>query len=263
MADEVAYRPVTGEETRRAVRGHWDDAADDYQAEHGAFLRDVGFVWCPEGWDEAEVGLLGDVAGRRVLEVGCGGAQCARWLAAQGAWPVALDLSGGQLRHAARLGEESGITVPLVLGDAARLPFADASFDLACSAFGAIGFSDDSAGIMREVSRVLRRGGRWVFSWSHPFRWVFTDSGALRVTRSYFDRTPYVESNASGPTYVEHHRTVGDRVREIAAAGLVLVDLHEPEWPGPQHRAWDHNWTAQRGQRVPGTSIWVTEKPAR
>ncbi len=55
------------------------------------------------------------------------------------------------------------------------------------------------------------------------------------MRQSYFDRTPYVEQDETGAaTYVEHHRTLGDRVREISAAGLVLVDLVEPEWPdGP------------------------------
>ncbi|MEV4089786.1 hypothetical protein AB0J43_56920, partial [Nonomuraea fuscirosea] len=43
----------------RANRGWWDGNADDYQVEHGGFLRDSGFVWGPEGLDEAAAGLLG------------------------------------------------------------------------------------------------------------------------------------------------------------------------------------------------------------
>ena len=94
---------------------------------------------------------------------------------------------------------------------------------------------------MREVARVLRPGGRWVFAVNHPMRWMFSDDpgpDGLTVTQSYFDRTPYVEVDAAGvPTYVEHHRTLGDRVRDVVAAGLVLDDLVEPEWPdGPRDR---------------------------
>ncbi len=69
--------------------------------------------------------------------------------------------------------------------------------------------------VMREVARVLRPGGRWVFAVNHPMRWMFSDDpgpDGLTVTQSYFDRTPYVEVDAAGvPTYVEHHRTLGDR----------------------------------------------------
>lgn len=257
---------VTQAETRGAQRAHWDASADVYQAEHGAFLGDARFVWCPEGLDEADAHLLGDVSGRRVLEVGCGAAQCGRWLAAQGASVVAFDISAGQLRHAIRLGEGSGSTVALVQADAEAFPFVDAAFDVVFTSFGAVGFVQDSAQLMREAARVLRPGGRWVFSWSHPIRWAFPDDGGpdgLTVSQPYFDRTPYVETGPDGvPNYVEHHRTIGDRVREIAAAGLSLVDVVEPEWPDdPTHPEWSPNWSALRGRLIPGTAIWVTRKP--
>ena len=81
------------------------------------------------------------------------------------------------------------------------LPFADESFDLACSAFGAVQFVADSAAVMREVARVLRPGGRWVFAVSHPVRWSLPDDpgeGGLVVRYSYFDRRPYVEQDEEG-----------------------------------------------------------------
>ncbi len=62
-------------------------------------------------------------------------------------------------------------------------------------------------------------------------------------------------------TYVEHHRTLGDRVREISAAGLVLVDLVEPEWPEGHDEAWGA-WSPLRGRLFPGTAVFVCRKPA-
>lgn len=64
------------------------------------------------------------------------------------------------------------------------------------------------------------------------------------------------------PTYVEHHRTLGDRVREIVAADLTLIDLIEPDWPEWLDREWGQ-WSPLRGRIFPGTAIFVTEKPAR
>ncbi len=270
MADDVlpgttgVTRRAAGlEETTDANRRWWDWAADSYQDEHGAFLGDADFVWCPEGLREADARLLGDVAGRRVLEIGCGAAQCSRWLAGQGAAAVGVDLSAAQLAHARAIDARLGTGVPLALADAQRLPFRDGAFDLACSAFGAVPFVADSAAVMREVARVLRPGGRWVFCVTHPLRWCFPDDPGprgLTVEASYFDRTPYVEVDADGTaTYVEHHRTLGDRVREIVAAGLVLTDVVEPEWPAGHEREWGQ-WSPLRGRLVPGTAIFVCDR---
>ena len=260
----IVARKVGSAESVRANRLWWDADADAYHREHGEFLGEVGFRWCPEGLTEDDAGLLGNVECKRVLEVGCGSAPCARWLATRGADVVAFDLSAGMLRHARAAGARTGVTIPLVQADAERLPFRSGVFDLACSSFGAVPFVADSAGLMREVARVLRPGGRWVFSVTHPIRWVFADDpgpDGLIARTSYFDRTPYVEVDADGlATYVEHHRTLGDRIREIVAAGLRLVDLIEPEWPPEHLQVWGQ-WSPLRGALVPGTAIYVCEKP--
>jgi SAM-dependent methyltransferase len=263
----VEHRQAGPAESARANRRWWDAEAGAYQAEHGAFLGDADFVWCPEGLREADAGLLGDVRGRAVLEIGCGAAQCARWLVSAGAHVTAFDISAGQLREARRLDARSGTRVDrLVQADAQRLPFADDAFDVVCSAFGAIPFVADSAAVMAEVARVLRPGGRFAFSVTHPTRWVFPDDpgpGGLTVAQSYFDRTPYVEVDEAGEaSYVEHHRTLGDRLRELVAGGLTLVDLVEPEWPAGHQRAWGQ-WSPLRGRLMPGTAIFVADKPRR
>jgi SAM-dependent methyltransferase len=256
----VERRPVDTSETVAANRRWWDREAPGYQREHGGFLGDADFVWGPEGLREADARLLGDVVGRRVLEVGAGAAQCARWLLGQGAQVVALDLSVAQLRQSRRIdAARGGPAVALVQADAGRLPLADACVDLACSSYGAMPFVADSAAVMGEVARVLRPEGRWVFSVTHPIRWSLPDDpgpGGLRVTSSYFDRTPYVELGAAGEVvYVEHHRTLGDVVREITGAGMTLVDLVEPEWPVDNTRVWG-GWSPLRGRLIPGTVIF-------
>jgi SAM-dependent methyltransferase len=260
----VTRRAAGADETRVAGRSYWDRYSADYRDEHGEFLGDARFVWCPEDLDEADARLLGDVTDKDVLEVGAGGAQCSRWLLTQGARPVALDLSGEQLRWSQDIDERTGSRVPVVQADAMALPFADASFDLACSAYGAVPFVADPAAVMREVARVLRPGGRWVFSVTHPIRWAFPDDpgrGGLTVEGSYFDRKAYVEHDDAGrATYVEHHRTLGDRVREIVEAGLVLEDVIEPEWPKAHKRTWGP-WSPLRGKKIPGTAIFVCSKP--
>ncbi|GHJ38299.1 SAM-dependent methyltransferase [Streptomyces sp. TS71-3] len=284
---EATRRTASAAESSRANRGWWDRNADEYQHDHGVFLGDDRFVWGPEGLDEAEAGLLGPpaaLAGLRVLEVGAGAAQCSRWLAAQGARPVAMDLSHRQLQHALRLADgptedapaagQGGSKAPdgshgpsggvrLVQADATALPFADGSFDLACSAYGALPFVAEPVRVLAEVHRVLRPGGRFVFSVTHPIRWAFPDEPGpegLSVSASYFDRTPYVEQDEEGrAVYVEHHRTLGDRVRDVVGAGFRLVDLVEPEWPSWNGQEWG-GWSPLRGNLIPGTAIFVCER---
>jgi SAM-dependent methyltransferase len=262
-----ASRPAGPAESARANRAWWDAEAPAYYEEHGSFLGDADLLWCPEGLREADARLLGDVRDQDVLELGCGAAQGARWLVGAGARVTAFDVSYGQLAQARRLDLLTGVSVDrLVQADAQALPFRAAAFDIVASAFGALPFVADTAGTMREIARVLRPGGRVVFSVTHPVRWSFPDDpgpAGLTAGQSYFDRTPYVEVDETGAaTYVEHHRTFGDRIRDVVGAGLTVVDVIEPEWPEGHDQVWGQ-WSPLRGRLLPGSAIFVCEKPAR
>lgn len=264
MRGFAGYRRIPDDDGARATRSWWDANAGAYLTEHGDFLGAADFCWCPEGLREADARLLGDVAGRRVLEVGAGAAQCSRWLIGQGAEVVATDVSAGMLAQARRLTGATGAVVPLVLADARALPLADASVDIAFTAYGAIPFVPDASRIHREVARVLRPGGRWAFATTHPIRWAFPDDpgeAGLTVSRSYFDRTPYVEYADDGALEVaEYHRTVGDHVTEVVQAGLIVERVVEPEWPPENRRVWG-GWSPRRGEVIPGTLIVVCRRP--
>ncbi len=258
-------RPATEGESRRANGPDWDRYADEYQATHGAFLGDIGFVWGPEGLTEKELGILGDVADRDVLELGSGAGQCSRWVRSQGGRSYGLDLSHRQLQHGLRLDEATGVPVPSVQATATALPYASDSFDIVFCSFGALQFVADIDVAIAEVVRVLRPGGRFAFSITHPTRWMFPDDPGhegLLASQSYWDRTPYVEvSDVTGETaYVEHHRTLGDWVALLAGAGFRITDLVEPEWPPGHDRAWG-GWSQVRGLLTPGTAIFGADHP--
>jgi SAM-dependent methyltransferase len=261
----VERRRVDEHDSLKANRADWDRYADEYQATHGEFLGDVGFLWGPEGVREDDLHALGVVAGRRVLELGCGAGQCSRWVLAHGGLPVGLDVSMRQLQHSRRIDLSLETLVPTVCAGAAALPFADATFDIVFSAFGALQFIADADALVDEIARVTRPGGRLAFSVTHPTRWMFPDDpgeGGLVASQPYWDRTPYVEvDDESGQTsYVEHHRTLGDWVRAVVGAGLVLEDLVEPEWTAGRTENWGQ-WSPERGALVPGTLVLVCRRP--
>ncbi|UFU04416.1 class I SAM-dependent methyltransferase [Ruania suaedae] len=264
-ATRAGYEVVDPAAAAGANARWWSEEAADYLGEHGDFLGDADFRWCPEGLRESEAALLGDLASlraSRVLEIGAGAAQCSRWLRSRGVEVTASDVAPGMARAAAELDRRTGVPVPYVVADARALPLRDGSVDVVFTAFGAIPFVPDAHRVHAEAARVLRPGGRWVCAVVHPMRWAFPDdptSAGLTVVRPYFDRTPYAELDASGrPLYAEFHRTVGDHVRDLVAAGFTVVDLVEPEWqPGNTH-VWG-GWGPERGALLPGTMILVAE----
>lgn len=269
--DRVSRRAASHDETVRADRAWWDAEAETYYAEHGAFLGDADLVWGPEGWTEEDLGLLGPVAGLDVLEVGAGAAQGGRWCARQGARVLSSDLSAGMLRVGRRIDVRAEADGLLPAGptaylqcDGARLPLAGASFDVVLTAHGVLAFVPDAERALREWARVLRPGGRCVFSLPHPVRWTLPDvpgPEGLVVRHSYFDRRAYVEETDGGRViYAEHHRTLGDLVRAVVAAGLVVEDLVEPPWPQGREHTWG-GWSRVRGELLPGTLVVCARRP--
>src|SRR5438270_13379785 len=121
----------------------WNLQSDEYQDRHGPQLAaSGGLAWGVWQIPESELQVLGEVAGRRVLELGCGAAQWSIALHRLGADVTGLDLSERQLEHARRLMAVAGVDFPLVAGSAESPPFADGSFELVFCDHGAMTFAD-------------------------------------------------------------------------------------------------------------------------
>jgi ubiquinone/menaquinone biosynthesis C-methylase UbiE len=148
-------------------RKGWNTISASYQASTRISTDDVHYGPLAPG--ERELGLLGDVAGKRILEVGCGGGQNAIALTRWGATCVGVDPSTAQLDHAHRLARELDVEVQFDSGVAQDLTsFPDESFDLVLSSY-AFDYVADLQQVYREAWRVLKPGGLFVFCLSHPW----------------------------------------------------------------------------------------------
>jgi SAM-dependent methyltransferase len=249
---------VTSSDHERRNREFWDADADDYQAAHSPRLDAA--TWGVWELPESEVGVVGDVAGLDVLELGCGDARWSVHLARAGARVVALDLSQGQLRHARALLAATGAHVALVGASAEHVPLAPDHFDLVLCDHGAMSFCDPDRSVP-EVARLLRRGGRLVFSHTTPWpylAWNFEkERVGRRLRRSYFGIRRF--DDGAGDGTVDFQLPYGEWIRCFRRNGLVVDDLVELRAPEHATTSFD-DFDARWARRWPAEQIWVTRK---
>ncbi|HEX4863684.1 MAG TPA: class I SAM-dependent methyltransferase [Acidimicrobiales bacterium] len=211
------------------IAAAWDRGAAEYQA-RANLPTDVAH-YGPDLPTEADLRLLGDLKGKRVLELGCGAAQCSIAFAKHGATAIGVDFSSEQLALARELAEREEVRVELRHGDMADLAFLRAdSIDLVFSAF-AFGYVEDLNRVFRQVHRVLKVGAPLVFSLPHPATHLIddgsTDAG-LSIRRSYFDRRP-IESSWGGIRTTGYHHTFADLYMGLARSSYRVDLVLEPE----------------------------------
>ena len=217
----------------------WDRHAAAYQA--GAQLPTDVAHYGPDIGTEADYRLLGDLKGKRVLELGCGGAQCSIAFAKQGATAIGIDFSSEMLAFARRLCEREEVRVELRHGDLADLAFLrQDSIDLAFSAY-TFGYVEDLNRVFRQVHRVLKVGGSLVFSLPHPAYDMIDDDSEqpLLVRRSYFDRSP-IDYMFNGIAFTDYHHTFSDLFTSLSRASYRVDTVLEPEpvHGGPRSQFW-------------------------
>lgn len=150
------------------------------------------------GWRRATRAALGLRPGERVLDVGAGTGVSTEELTRSGAFAVGADLSIGMLRA----GKQTRPEVPLLAGDALRLPFPDATFDAVTISF-ALRNVVDSEAALRELGRVTRPGGRLVVcEFSHPVNPAFRTVYLQYLMRSLPAVATAVSSNPDAYVYL-------------------------------------------------------------
>jgi SAM-dependent methyltransferase len=237
-------------------RAAWDAASDEYQERHREFIGRAEPRWGMWQLPESELGILGDVEGKDVLEYGCGAAQWSILLARAGARPVGLDNSGRQLEHARELMAEADVEFPLVHASAGEAPFDDESFDIVFCDHGAMTFADPYATVP-EVARLLRPGGLFAFSQTTPLALLCFDVKADTVRpellRPLFGlhRIDWVEHEP-----VEFNLPQGRWLDLFRANGFVVEDLLEVQPPEGASSTYRSAEETEWARRWPMEQIW-------
>lgn len=221
----------------------WESLAAWYDEKQG----DTGDLWHRTLIDPALLRVLGEVRGLRILDLGCGNGYLSRRFARAGARVVGVDSSAPIIQRAKARESAEPLGIAYHAADAAHLDFLRADrFDVVVSNMALMDM-EDAEGAIREVGRVLRKGGRLVASISHPcfdqgtsstwllersFRSLKVSRRITRYRRPFAEEIPWgIEEKAV--TTTGYHRPLSWYARALRDAGLLILSLEEPE-PTPE-----------------------------
>jgi SAM-dependent methyltransferase len=235
-------------------RGYWDGMADDWVAPGRRNWQAAEPSWGVWGVPQSEVAMIpDDVAGLDVVELGCGTGYVSAWLARRGARPVGLDNSARQLATARAFQAEFGVRYPLVHADAERAPFADGSFDLAVSEYGAAIWCDPYRWIP-EAARLLRPGGRLAFLGNSVLSMLCAPDEGVPTDRLLRGQAG-IGRLAWPDEGVEFHLSHGEMIRLLRRCGFEVEDLIEVY--GPEGATSTDDWvSAEWSRRWPTEEVW-------
>ena len=182
--------------------------------------------------------FMGDVRGKRILDLGCGEGGYSRELAKRGAELVAVDCSAKAVAYAEALARKEDLPIAHLVRNSCDL------FDIASERFDIVLCSmmlmdcEDFDGTLREAYRVLKPGGRLFASVLHPCFDGNHETGIGRqgtgldrqvVVMNYFEPREW-EAPLWGGTIpvIWRHRTMEDYVKAFIRSGFTIADLNEP-----------------------------------
>jgi SAM-dependent methyltransferase len=248
-----------------ANRSHWDAQAPQWIApaerNWGAAEPNWGIWATPESTLQL---LPEDMADLDAIELGCGTAYVAAWMARRGARVVGIDNSERQLDTARRLARDHGVELTLVHGNAETVPYDDGSFDFAISEYGAAIWCDPYVWIP-EAHRLLRAGGSLVFLGNTPLTLVCTPLDGSspctdRLERGYFSlhRLDWRDA-VDDPGGIEFNLPISQWFRLFRETGFEVVDYIEIQAPGSGSEV-NFFVTADWARRFLSEQVWKLRK---
>ena len=257
-----------------ANRRHWNNQATTWEER---LNRDGRWRRCHKEPELAFEGgalstireMVDDLRNKQVCIIGSGDNMAAYALSGLGAAVTSTDISEERLKLAADRAEILGVSIDFVRSDAANLGFADDStFDLVCSTNGFFVWIADLGAVFREVSRILKPRGAYVFYDIHPFMRPWKEQVTpIEMEKPYWDVGPFRES--ADESY-EFSWTLADLLNPLAQAGLTLKKVVESSaqdpgfWQGSDDPSdIDESLLDWRANPRAGLPVWLTVAASR
>ncbi|HXZ56643.1 MAG TPA: methyltransferase domain-containing protein [Gaiellaceae bacterium] len=236
---------ANAEYTDRSARSAWAEEEITYGQWHAR---------------ESELRVLPEIAGKDVIELGCGTAYFGAWLKRAGARRVVgVDITPAQLETARRMDAEFGLGLELIEANAEDVPLPDGTFDVVVSEYGASIWCDPARWIP-EAARLLRPGGELFFLRGSTLRILCApDEGKTTERLARPQKGLYKLVWEDDDPGVEFHPGMAEMLAILRANGFELLDFRELFAPddATDHEfyddppvAWAKQWPAEEIWRL-------------
>ncbi len=242
------------------LRETWNKMAPHYHAKYGNAIMFYE--------KSMHLKLMGNVKEKKLLDLGCGSGETSVFFAKEGAIVTGVDISDEQIKMAKELANKEKVKVLFIRGKMENLSLIkNNNYDIINSSH-AIHYVEKLQPFFKEIFRILRPEGRFVFSVSHPFSdIVWKEGNNLVVKYSYFKKGrinwhwEYPEKGLKFPTFISM-RKVSDYFNALTEAGFLVEHILEPELPSDMKNS---PWTDYKAEEemVPGAIIFGAKKPLK
>jgi ubiquinone/menaquinone biosynthesis C-methylase UbiE len=221
------------------VKKSWNKIARHYVRHYRISDKIIHYgPLCP---GEDKLRLLGNLRGKKVLDLGCGAGQNAIAIARKGARVRAIDFSETQIAQARKLAGQKRLNVNFTVGNiSGALPFPDSHFDLIISAC-AIAFIKNIDPVFREVYRTLKDSGKFILSDMHPLQYIIDEDNDRLTFNHPFPHKPILlkwswdfNTCAGSRTplrarFQHYVRSLSEYHNSLNRAGFVIEKMLEPK----------------------------------
>jgi len=256
--------------TGKAIKKWWNNASSYYQEVFMIPTNDIYYgPYCPTE-KELKIINISKIKNKKVLEVGCGGGQASVFLAKNKANCCGIDISKKQIEYAKKLAQKNNVNIDYHIGTAENLKFfKKEEFDIVLSIFS-LQYINNMDKCFREIKRVLKKGGKIIFSLDHPFYSVISPE-TMKICSDYnysavnrkirtsdiIEKKEWGEGNKS--EFIFYFRKISDISNSLINAGLNIQKIIEPAFSdtkGP----WDKIYSKKVAKHLSPTIIFIAKK---
>lgn len=200
------------------------------------FYDNESFIKGRSSLNDIELGLLGDIKGKKILHLQCHFGQDTISLSRLGAEVTGVDFSDVAIQKAEALAKKVGTNTKFICCDVYSLPdMLSEQFDIVFTSYGTIGWLPDIVKWGQVVSTFLKPNGHFVFAEFHPVVWMF-DSTFKHIQYNYFNAETIIEHSEGTytdggaemrNTEISWNHPLSDVINSLIGAGLEIKSMNE------------------------------------
>lgn len=254
----------------KIIKNWWNNASFHYQNIFDIPVDDIYYgPFCPTE-KELKIIDIDNVKNKRILELGCGGGQCGIFLSKNGAICSGIDISKKQIQYAKKLAVKNKVKIDYYIGSGENLSqFEDNEFDIVLSVF-AMQYINNLDKCLGEVSRILKNGGRFIFSLDHPFYFVISPKTMeIEGNYNYSGLNETIKTSdiirasqwrrGNTQKFVFYFRKIGDIYKSLVKSNLFVEEIKE-SISYKRKNPWNKIYSRKVSKYIAPTIIFVAKK---